>query len=822
MYQQKGEGVRAMTQTTVKRDSEGLNESVTLHNGTLNLRWHEDGQLVLRNPFDTTTRIAGGPLVELTPLAPSSRARTLGLGRDPLGVAALEPEEVHDAHGPGIQLVRRFPIAVQHLEATWTVRVYDEHAWARMDLTVRNTGSLPLSIGRLFPYVSGPWWESKALLIGNKRADLAVYKQGWQSWSYAGGMPLGQEDFYLRSDADLPWYSPAGSTVRQPIRGTVDVVSDGMALLGHPAQREALLLGFLSADRWLGQIYVQRHQGAVAACALLDGFVLEPGMQVSAPPLLVAIGAQEHLPSMYSEAVGREQGARHTVTIPTCWSGIDASSAASTVATAQIQTVAAVAATVPVDVIQVEERFQTDVGDWLGGDHHFARTVTTLAAQIRAVGCRPGLWLAPFAVPTTSRLVLEHPDWFVRDARGTLVAGGERWGVRLVGLDTTHPDAQSWLRHLLTTIVRDWGIEHMTLDVLVNAALPGRRFDALATRASALRSGLQLIREVVGEGVFLVGSGCPLLSAVGLVDAMQIGPESALHWEPQRHDLSLIAQPEGHGKPALRGALRNTLTRAWMHPTQWISAPDPAPLYDHAGTLTLDEMRAYITAIGLTGGMLSVASPPDARVPERLELAAKILPPLRERATPLSVFGPDIPERMLVQVIRPWGRWLLVGLFNSHDEARIVSIQWEDLGLAPATYHAMEFWSQQYLGASSRGVTQLVTRHGAAVLAIHPRAFEPQVLSTSFHVGQGAVEIAEWSVDRSRHSVSWVVRLGRAATGSVTLALPVGTSMLPGGLISTAANAHARVHHTIPSIVVVTAHVDGDARFTLVLSEPAE
>lgn len=804
-----------MNQAMMHRGTGDAGAETLLSNGRIEVRWQEDAQLVLRDPFDKETRIAGGPLIELAPHKNDARPRALGLGRAHDSSDTSEPERMEDAHGSYIALRRRFPIAVQPLTLEWMVRIYDKHAFVRIDLTLRNIGPASATIRRIFPFVTGSWWGNNALRLGDHKTDFAVYKSGWQSSSYAGGLPLDVADPYPQGKIGLLLHSPAGRAPRQPITGTIDVVSDAMALLGHPAQSEALLAGFLSADRLLGQVYAQRREGAFAACVILDDATLEPEQTVATPPLILALGPQERLPSLYAEAVAREQGARRSTPVPTVWSSHHAYAAAVSeeIILDNVTSLRALRGVIPVEVVQIDDGYQTAIGDWLIVNERFPHGMDAVAERIREAGYRPGIWLAPFTVSPNSRLAQQHPDWLVHDESGNPSFGGRGWGTDLYGLDTTHPGAQDWLRRVFTLIVEHGGYDYLTLDALFSGALAGRRHDPSATRASALRDGLRLIREAVGEDTFLLGCGSPLLSAVGLIDAMRIAPDSAPHWEP-RIGGATIGQGELASGPSLHNALRNTLTRAWMHPALWINDPGYLPLGERKSELTADEIRSFATAVGLTGGMIQFSPRMSQLTLERLEVVQKLLPPMPERVLPIRYLAHDVPELVMTQIMRPWGRWLLVGLFNSSRESREMTVRWSALGLTPDAYHTTEFWSGAYLGASKSGVDVRVAAHGAAVLAIHAQCDEPQLLSTSFHISQGAVEIAKWSYDQDRAEVSWIAQLGRDAFGTFTIWLP--ESLSPHHLTSTASRAEWRRNPR--GEVVVTAEIRSAARFTLELN----
>ena len=77
---------------------------------------------------------------------------------------------------------------------------------------------------------------------------------------------------------------------------------------------------------------------------------------------------------------------------------------------------------------------------------------------------------------------------------------------------------------------------------------------------AAYRSGLELVREIVGPDVFLVGCGAPLLPSVGLFDAMRVSPDT-------------FHEGGEDGSTGLRGLVPMT-ARSWQQGRLWVNDPD--------------------------------------------------------------------------------------------------------------------------------------------------------------------------------------------------------------------------------------------------------
>ena len=114
-----------------------------------------------------------------------------------------------------------------------------------------------------------------------------------------------------------------------------------------------------------------------------------------------------------------------------------------------------------------------------------------------------------------------------------------------------------------------------------------------------MHAGLRAVRAVAGDAAFLIGCGCPLGSAVGLVDGMRVSCDTGPTWVP-----AFPLPKADHGTlPALRGMLRNTLSRSLLGHRWWHNDPDCLLLGD-ATKITDDEVVSAASIIAMTGGML--------------------------------------------------------------------------------------------------------------------------------------------------------------------------------------------------------------------------
>ncbi|MGH8881373.1 MAG: glycoside hydrolase family 36 protein [Stackebrandtia sp.] len=199
-----------------------------------------------------------------------------------------------------------------------------------------------------------------------------------------------------------------------------------------------------------------------------------------------------------------------------------------------------------VDVVQIDDGWQTAVGDWLTLSDRFT-SLRDIASRITASGRRAGIWVAPFLALSDSALATRHPDWLLPGS------AGYNWGRETRGVDP--PAAQRYLTDVFT-MLREAGFDYFKLDFLYGGALAD---------VAAYRDGMAHIRRTVGEDAYLLACGAPNLPSVGLCDAMRIGPDIAASYLPGDGDVA---------SPSQQGATVNTVGRAWQHGRFWVNDPD--------------------------------------------------------------------------------------------------------------------------------------------------------------------------------------------------------------------------------------------------------
>ena len=557
-------------------------------------------------------------------------------------------------------------------------------------------------------------------------ADTRVYRHGYQSWSPTGTLPVG-ERFPPETSGNAPMMNDRATS-------TDDRVSS--YLTGLVEDDRQVTTGFLEHDRYCTRFEIDDDADGVTtlrAVCPLEGTRLAPGERATLPPLWVDTNRElrEALPVL-ADCVGDRMDVRVAETAPTGWCSWYHYFTEVTGSDVQENLSELREWGIPVDVVQIDDGYMEAFGDWRSIADGFD-DMSAVADDIATAGYRPGLWLAPFYVEAGADLYADHPEWFITeptdaptDGPGTPVDGGFRAGSALYGLDTTHPGVLEWLRETVSTIVDEWGFTYLKLDFLFAAALPGDRYDTEATRIEAYRRGVEAVAEAAGDDVFLLGCGAPMAPSVGMFDAMRVGPDTDPVWE---------TTGESGSQPGLKNAVRNTLTRNYMHRRWWLNDPD-CQLARDTSDLTTAEREAFAALVVVTGG-LNIFSDRLAEIgAEGRQLLERSIPPANSGEV-LGLSADRFPSRVTCD--RPGDGAKTVALFNWTDDPSTVRFD--------ARNHVESDWDAEHViwdgfaGAVVDGpvVERELPSHGAAVFAVVPTTAGERLGDTATLTGGSTV-----------------------------------------------------------------------------------
>ena len=362
----------------------------------------------------------------------------------------------------------------------------------------------------------------------------------------------------------------------------------------------------------------------------------------------------------------------------------------------------------------------------------FPEGMKWLADEIRKLGFRPGLWMAPYGTGNKA-FYAEHKDWFLHNADGKPIRS---WNGRFT-LDPTAPGALEHLTKIFDTASHEWGYEFFKIDGMSgrNHGYCAHLYERPDIRArmhdpncpNPFERTVAAYRKGIGDDrIFLACQGHFTGAEAAYADCSRTGADIVHPNEPVKWENLLLQA-------------RCTINQIFVHGIVFWSDPD-CMLVNQAA-LEREQAQVETTIVALPGQQTFAGDKLAELAPDRVKLIQQALPVVDTYPAKLYPQFGHLPVWDL-HIARPFGDWHVVALFNWADKEQEVGVDWTEIGEpSEKTFVAWEFWNADYLGEKSGRVALAVPPRSVRLVALQPMAEHPQFLTSDRHVTQGGVEL---------------------------------------------------------------------------------
>ncbi|MCP5115202.1 MAG: alpha-galactosidase [bacterium] len=528
--------------------------------------------------------------------------------------------------------------------------------------------------------------------------------------------------------------------------------------VADPETRNGVVAGWLTHHRGSGVVFGGAEGTLPVMRARLDygRLRLDPGATEELETLLVGYFDDARLGlEAYADAVAKTHAVRlpPQPTVYCTWYHSRASNETELAETAAFSDQRL--APFGLSVIQIDDGWQAGIKDngprkdftKIDAEGPYPSGMKKTAGGLRARGLTPGIWFMPFAGTWDDPWFADKQDLFATKDGKPFVT---RWGGTC--LDTTHPRTRDYIRSIAHRVAHDWGYRYFKLDGLWTGTATKIRYindryleddigesvlhDPAKTHIEAYRDGLQIVRDAAGQDVFLLGCNVAqnmrtLGASFGLVDAMRIGPDNGRRWDQIR-----------------RGPFSGS-SLYFLHGRVWYNDPDPIYVRDD---VPLEHARALASWVTLTGQLNASSTDYTALSEERLDLLRRTMPAHGLLPRPADLFEQRIARVWLLTDTRREPRRDVIGLFNWDDgQAAVMEYPMGRIGLSEEVrYVGFDYWADKFVKPFLGHLQHVLPAASCRIIAVRPEAKHPVLVSTSRHVTQGIVDVAEerWKPDQ--------------------------------------------------------------------------
>lgn len=451
---------------------------------------------------------------------------------------------------------------------------------------------------------------SFVLRIVDVVGPLRMMRHAYQSWTPCDVATFGIDRDPSLAPGSIELVRGIHQADQRVVADEFELRSEWLTLLTDDS-RIPILLGFEGGERHDGTFRLRRgREGIELWCeAFLGDLELSADTRLDLHGVLVASGATaEGLLSGWASHVGARARARVDSSFQVGWCSwyhyfhdVTERDIAQNLSRADDW---------PFEVFQIDDGYQSAIGDWLTTNAKFPSELAALAFDISTHGRRPGLWIAPFLAAPNSEIASRHPEWLARDHSGEplITMFNPPWAGGLdgfmYGLDTTNDEVLAHLESLASSIV-SMGFTYLKLDFTFAPSFDGVWSDSTRTPAQRVRAGFDAIRRGAGDDAFLLGCGSPLANVVGVVDGNRIGADVAPSWPVEAKSEDLPGYEDS--RPSTRNAWNNAAMRSFMHRRLWLNDPDCLMLRSDHTELGATAAQTWARAVGVSGGMAIVS-----------------------------------------------------------------------------------------------------------------------------------------------------------------------------------------------------------------------
>ncbi len=344
--------------------------------------------------------------------------------------------------------------------------------------------------------------------------------------------------------------------------------------------------------------------------------------------------------------------------------------------------------------------------------------------EIKKLGFTPCLWVGPTVEPDETVTAKKFSD--------AVYYVGPQWCGRYF-FDITNERVRDELIPEAFEKVKEWGFEALKWDCLPSTLIIADRFNHLKkhpemSSALALRGLIKKARETVGKDFYMLScSGVPRTVELSTedFDGCRIGGD-IFTWDEY-----------------IKAFVEEILRYYPYHNTAYYCDPDNVVVRDEFNSL--DQARARISMVCLLGLPTTFGDDLRELPMERVELIRRGLPTVD--ACPKDMRrGMHDGKRFLVNlaVSRPFEEWNVAGVLNLLTEESETTVDLKkDLCLDDGDYLVYDYWNNKFLGTFSDKITLLQPATSVSVLSFRRKLDRPQLLSTSRHITQGAVDLTD-------------------------------------------------------------------------------
>lgn len=393
-----------------------------------------------------------------------------------------------------------------------------------------------------------------------------------------------------------------------------------------------------------------------------------------------------------------------------------------------------------------------------------------ISDEIKKAGFVPALWLGFTNDSSRNEFTQKHPE--------IILAESAEWcGCEFY--DISHPlYLEEFLPKALQQVF-DWGYEAVKFDTLpicidFHEKCHMKMYDPTLSTREAFRRAMQKARDFLGKDMYM-------LSCASVKD-----PDFL--WAADIFDAGRVGNDIFEWKEFIKEGVERTLKFYPLH--NIVIYPDADNVVLREEFNTFEQAQSRIFFVSLLGLPMTFGDDFKALSEDRVDLIRKCLPVMDIHPMDINEALRDRGQMITNLAIEtPFESYNVVNVFNVNEENAIRKVHLEsDLHLEKGDYHIFDFMNEKYIGLVSDFFEVKEAPFESRIFSVRKNIGTPQIISTSRHVSQGAVEIKELS--QSESEIKFKAELVENNTYKVFVYVPDGFTLCDKSAVKTDDNIY--------------------------------
>lgn len=345
-----------------------------------------------------------------------------------------------------------------------------------------------------------------------------------------------------------------------------------------------------------------------------------------------------------------------------------------------------------------------------------------LSDKIRELGLEPALWIGFTNDGAHNKYTKENPEIIFVDE--------PIWSGRYF-YDYTHPKYLNEFLPMALENVKKWGYNAVKYDTLPYAnrmieKYHDRLYDTSLTTKQAYRKMIEKTREYLGEDYYMLSCAAlnddDVLWGLGVFDSARVGGD-IFEWSD-----------------FLKLGVEKTLRFYPMHCSVFYPDCDNVVMREEFNNIEQSASRIYF--VSMLGLPITFGDEFEVLDDKRISFIKSCLPVLDIR--PKNAYKTKNPKDVLttnLAINKEWESYNVISLFNTKNNNQTITVSFSELGLEKDKYFIYDYTCDKFLGEVDSEFIIHLKPCESRILSVRKVLDLPQILSTSRHISQGAMEI---------------------------------------------------------------------------------